>query len=751
MKTFFSRIFNFLLKPMFQMGIWTAAVLLSLPAFAQQTLTPSAVSFGSQTINTTGPASTLTFSNPTATTHPTLDIVHPPWIVASTTCPLSLTANLTCTISVACRPTAEGALASTVNVIAGSINIASAMTCSGVDPGAVTLSPGSATFGNVVVNTQSAPQVFTVTNGSSSLRTLAISVAPGFQYTTTCLSSLPGGSSCQISVRLSPTSVQAYSGVLTVQSGVPLQAPNATATAGLSGFGIAASQPQPIGTVSLSPSSADFGAVTINGTSGSRNFTLSNTTANTVAITAITVAPGFSMTQNGCGTTIAASASCILSVAFRPTLAQVYSGALTVVVGSQTLNAGLAGIGTTAPNVGPAGQLSDVSPKRISVSSASDTVASVLYAFANGVSAAAPGNAVFCLELTAPLPASSATSSYPCVSGSEFARHPNTAAQFQTTAVAGLVRSAREPITIPSLVTRFAEQQGKREFYFVRSMAGGQFAVVTLQNLGNSAILPLTLTSAKLQFRGYESAPIFFTRRGQTLPEIEAVMDYVGSGWLRGAWEIVQPGDPEPTPRDLLPEANLPLEQRGLQRRYPIVGNFSQYLPANGRIVLTPPDMSRLPVAVDGAYRVVLRLFAEPSIAGGGDAALIGGAASFSLPTLRYFVGSGRTEQAGMAIPDVSVVAPLAGYGFGRNEPVRFAWQSRAGASAYLLEAVAKDGSVVASAELPATAVSLASTYEAPAPWRDKAKGRAERWRVSAIGDDGRLLAQSRWLTFSIQ
>jgi hypothetical protein len=85
--------------------------------------------------------------------------------------------------------------------------------------------------------------------------------------------------------------------------------------------------------VVLAPNALNFGSVMVGSASTSQTLTLSNSGSNAVSITSITVAGAnsgdFSQT-NTCGSSVAASSSCTISVAFAPSASGPRSGTLSV-------------------------------------------------------------------------------------------------------------------------------------------------------------------------------------------------------------------------------------------------------------------------------------------------------------------------------------------------------------------------------------------------------------------------------------
>ena len=85
--------------------------------------------------------------------------------------------------------------------------------------------------------------------------------------------------------------------------------------------------------VSLSPTTLSFGSVSVGSSSGAQIVTLSNSGSSSVSITGITVtgtdSGDFSQTSN-CGTSVAASSSCTISVTFTPSASGSRSATLSV-------------------------------------------------------------------------------------------------------------------------------------------------------------------------------------------------------------------------------------------------------------------------------------------------------------------------------------------------------------------------------------------------------------------------------------
>lgn len=187
---------------------------------------------------------------------------------------------------------------------------------------AVSLSSSSLRFSNQLVGTTSAAQSVTLTNpGGASLTINSIVASGDFARTTTCAASLPAGASCTISVTFTPTATGERSGTIDITDnavGSPHQV-------SLSGTGTASA-------VGLSPTSLSFATEAgqpVGTTSDSQTVTLTNVGSATLNITSIAASGDFARTNN-CGTSLAAGASCTISVTFSPTAAGTRSGAVTI-------------------------------------------------------------------------------------------------------------------------------------------------------------------------------------------------------------------------------------------------------------------------------------------------------------------------------------------------------------------------------------------------------------------------------------
>jgi hypothetical protein len=188
----------------------------------------------------------------------------------------------------------------------------------------VSLSSTSLAFGNQAVNTSSAAQTVTIANsGTATLTFTNFAVAgspapigPDFQITAnTCGNSLAAGASCALSVIFTPTTAGSRTSAITISD----NAAGSPHVVALSGIGI--NLPP---AAQLSAASLSFGNQTTGTVSTAQNVTLTDTGSGTLAVSNIALAginpADFSETTT-CGSTLAASASCVVSISFKPTAA----------------------------------------------------------------------------------------------------------------------------------------------------------------------------------------------------------------------------------------------------------------------------------------------------------------------------------------------------------------------------------------------------------------------------------------------
>jgi hypothetical protein len=270
---------------------------------------------------------------------------------------------------------------------------------------------------------------------------------------------------------------------------------------------------------------------------------------------------------------------------------------------------------------------------------------------------------------------------------------------------------------------------------------------------GGGARVALALMNVRVAFDGERgTSTVLAVARGEAPPPFAARIQYNGTGVLKGRWEVLMPGDVEPTEDDLLTEATLPVERRALQRRYTLLDRFEIFLPPTGEAVIPGVDPKRLPHLADGAYKVLLRIEASDdkeadSNTGGGRIAHAGGVAGFPMPVLRYFVGSGESLAALAVDPRaLQLIAPAHDQRLGAGDALVFAWVQTEPTPLARLE-VEVDGKVAYSALVKAGT----GSYAAPPFVRQQLAGKRARWRVVALDARGEPAARSEWRAFAVE
>ncbi len=314
------------------------------------TLTPTSLNFGTVATGVLSPLKTVTLKNSGKATLSGISIAITGANVSdfpeTTTCTTSLAAGATCLIKVQFKPAAVGARSASVSITDNATGSPQQVPLSGTGTTAK-LSPTSLAFGTWAVGLTSTVDKVTLTNvGTTALTITSIAVtgteAADFPETaTTCGASLAAAANCTVSVTFKPSTTGARSANLTFTdgaSGSPQQVP-------LSGIG---------STAEITPRTLNFGTLATGLTSAVKTVTFKNVGTSAITVTSIAVtgteAADFPETATTCGASLAAAASCTVSVTFKPTATGTRSAALTFTdsASGSPQKVPLSGIGTTA-------------------------------------------------------------------------------------------------------------------------------------------------------------------------------------------------------------------------------------------------------------------------------------------------------------------------------------------------------------------------------------------------------------------
>jgi Cep192 domain 4/Abnormal spindle-like microcephaly-assoc'd, ASPM-SPD-2-Hydin len=244
----------------------------------------------------------------------------------------TLASDASCTVSVAFVPTSAGTKTAQLSVTDDS-GATSAVSLAGIgnEVGApiASVSPSSLDFGSQPVGSATAPQPITVANTGTvdlTMGTVAIAgpAAGDYAHTTTCTGTLQPGTSCTISVVLTPSAAGARSATLSFTH----DAAASPSSVSLTGTGVAS-------TFSVTPTTVKFGKVNVTTTktgsvtvrnTGSIPFTPTRAEVTGPGATAFTVQP-----SSAClGVPLAPGRTCSVLVDFRPTARTGYDATLTV-------------------------------------------------------------------------------------------------------------------------------------------------------------------------------------------------------------------------------------------------------------------------------------------------------------------------------------------------------------------------------------------------------------------------------------
>lgn len=277
-------------------------------------LSATSLPFGSQIVNTSSAAQSVTLSNTGSGTLNISSIGASKDYSQTNTCGSSLGANGTCSVSVTFKPTVTGTDNGTLTISdnAGSGSQTVSLTGSGVASAPIaSLSTTGLSFGSQVVNTSSTSQKVTLTNTGTASLSISSVAASGDYSATTCPSSLGLNAVCTINVTFTPTATGTRTGTVTITD----NASPATQTVTLTGTGTTGTTTP---AVSLSPTSLSFGYQMIGATSSAKSVTLTNSGTATLNISSIVASASYVVTNN-CNGSVTAGNKCTIQVSFKPT------------------------------------------------------------------------------------------------------------------------------------------------------------------------------------------------------------------------------------------------------------------------------------------------------------------------------------------------------------------------------------------------------------------------------------------------
>jgi probable HAF family extracellular repeat protein len=286
------------------------------------TLGTGSLNFSNQLVNSSSAAQSVALTN-TGTgalglsTITVIGLAADDYILTHT-CGTSLAVNATCTVSVIFKPVSVGAKKATISIRDNAIGSPQSVTLLGTGVLAPTLklSATGLTFASQSVGITSGAQTVTLTNAGTAALTLHSFTLKGGQaddyiLTKTCGVSLAANASCVLSVTFKPVSV----GVKMANISISDTATGSPQSVALSGTAVAAP------TLKLSTTVLTFASESVGMTSAAQTVTLTNGSNAVLQLHSFTLKGGqaddYTLTKS-CGASLAANASCVLAVTFKP-------------------------------------------------------------------------------------------------------------------------------------------------------------------------------------------------------------------------------------------------------------------------------------------------------------------------------------------------------------------------------------------------------------------------------------------------
>ena len=320
---------------------------------AALTVAPTALTFGSQVINTSSAGQAITVTN-AGFTNVTINAVQASGGFTDTdNCAGNiLTPGQHCTATISFAPVVTGAYSGTVTINDNAPGAPHVVTTTGTSQLAASLS-ANLSFPATNVGSSSSPQTMTLTNNQNQTLTFTWTTSGDFSAvgngTIPCNGTLAAKAKCTFGVTFTPTFNGQIKGALTITH----NAGGSPTSGGLTGTG----QNGPAVPLTFSPANLSYGNVVLN-SSSSKTVTIKNTGATAINISSVTGSGPYVVTPSGttpCGGNLNASKSCTVTVTFTPLVTGTIIGGITVIdnasVSTQVQNA--SGNGVLAVTMSP--------------------------------------------------------------------------------------------------------------------------------------------------------------------------------------------------------------------------------------------------------------------------------------------------------------------------------------------------------------------------------------------------------------
>ena len=200
-----------------------------------------------------------------------------------------------------------------------------------------TLSPAKLSFPKTPIGQTASLNVTLTNTGTSTLNISDASVTGSYSVqSNTCGTQVTAGNNCTFTIGFTPTAQGTQTGTFQLAD----NAVNNPQQASLTGVGVS---------LSLSPTTLNFGPDPVGQVTGPQTVTVTNVGTATVNLTNFTItgtATDYAISANSCGATLAAGTNCAISVTFDPIRKGVRNGKLNILnSGGGTVTEILSGTG----------------------------------------------------------------------------------------------------------------------------------------------------------------------------------------------------------------------------------------------------------------------------------------------------------------------------------------------------------------------------------------------------------------------
>jgi hypothetical protein len=296
-------------------------------------LSTDVLNFGNEAVNFSSTPQTVTITNTGKTaTGFTFAITY--GYTQTNTCGTSLAAGKACKVTVTFKPTQVQTYDGALTITDSDPTSPQTVTLTGTGTGSakIQLSVHSLAFGGVVFETPSKAMNVTVTNVGTAPLTLnpvTFTGADGSQLTSSsCTQSVPVNGTCTYAVVLTPTVVGSISATMNVSG----NASNSPVTLNVTGNGLTA--------IKRSPSTINFGTVSVGKTGVAKVVTISNLSTASLALSPLRLTGAntgdFLLSLDTCGTSLPGLGSCNVTITFAPLAAGARAASLTITDGDPT-------------------------------------------------------------------------------------------------------------------------------------------------------------------------------------------------------------------------------------------------------------------------------------------------------------------------------------------------------------------------------------------------------------------------------